>query len=288
MVLQESARNSSLVTKLNAIWESTEYSDLTIRCGSEDFKVHRAVVCVSCPFFAKACAGQWQEAQTGVIDLEEDDCPTVGRMLKYMYIEDYEDEGDAASITPYLRDTPEIYLTEADKPRNPNEPFAGDNTSTLSRHLNNVAVYAIAEKYSILRLKDLALDKFESLMCKQELSPAIPTVIDAIFRTTTPLDEELRGVAVKFCASYDAEIVSDERYSWILRNHGDLGLGVLRKLGKERKEDRNRTLTRLEDILHFEIFSGRARRNYSDTQQDSIQSLASQLRELKNSLKTPK
>lgn len=31
------------------------YSDLTLRCGSKDFKVHKAVVCAQSEFFANAC-----------------------------------------------------------------------------------------------------------------------------------------------------------------------------------------------------------------------------------------
>lgn len=31
------------------------YSDLTLRCGSKGFKVHKAVVCAQSDFFSDAC-----------------------------------------------------------------------------------------------------------------------------------------------------------------------------------------------------------------------------------------
>jgi len=40
-----------------SVYDSSKYSDLTIRCRDRDFKVHRAVVCPRSTFFAAACDG---------------------------------------------------------------------------------------------------------------------------------------------------------------------------------------------------------------------------------------
>jgi hypothetical protein len=40
--------------------ETGKFSDLTIKCRGESFKVHKAVICPLSPFFMKACDGEFQ------------------------------------------------------------------------------------------------------------------------------------------------------------------------------------------------------------------------------------
>lgn len=51
---------NDLSKSISAILESSEYSDMTVCCGSEEFKLHRAIVCPRSKFFAAACGGQFQ------------------------------------------------------------------------------------------------------------------------------------------------------------------------------------------------------------------------------------
>lgn len=47
--------HNELVNSLSNLFGSSKYSDLTIRCGSDLYKVHRAVICQRSDFFAVAC-----------------------------------------------------------------------------------------------------------------------------------------------------------------------------------------------------------------------------------------
>lgn len=44
-------------TKLSTLLESGKYSDLTLKCGSRNWKAHKSVLCIQSDFFAKACDG---------------------------------------------------------------------------------------------------------------------------------------------------------------------------------------------------------------------------------------
>lgn len=58
-----------------------KFSDLTITCNYKQWAVHKAIVCSRSGFFDGACSHQFREANTGVIDLSEDDEDAVGQMI---------------------------------------------------------------------------------------------------------------------------------------------------------------------------------------------------------------
>ena len=60
MAQQEDVHKDGIVARNNALWKTAQYSDMTVRCGYEEFKVHRAIVCQGSQFFATACNGQYQ------------------------------------------------------------------------------------------------------------------------------------------------------------------------------------------------------------------------------------
>jgi hypothetical protein len=57
------------------------YSDLTIVCGGKRYPVHRALLATRSSFFEGACRNSFLEAETGVIDLSEDDAEAVEHMV---------------------------------------------------------------------------------------------------------------------------------------------------------------------------------------------------------------
>ena len=52
--------NCSLIKSNLAIYKSSMYADMTVRCGPMEFKLHRAIVCPRSKFFAAACDEHFQ------------------------------------------------------------------------------------------------------------------------------------------------------------------------------------------------------------------------------------
>ncbi len=76
------APRNELMSALATLLEAGKYSDLTIICGEKRYAVHRAVICSRSGFFDGACSNRFREAETGVIDLSEDDEEAVEHMIK--------------------------------------------------------------------------------------------------------------------------------------------------------------------------------------------------------------
>lgn len=78
-----------LKTALASLFQCGKYSDLTIVCEGKRYPVHRALLATRSTFFEGACRNSFKEANTGVIDLSEDDPSAVEHMIHYFYHMDY-------------------------------------------------------------------------------------------------------------------------------------------------------------------------------------------------------
>jgi hypothetical protein len=100
----------SIILTHSRLLTSGAYSDLTITCGSDTYKVHKNIVCERAEFFARAVnfggevsrlpqhvgdprnvrADTAKEAQTGIIDLPEDEPEVVKLLVQYLYEGEYD------------------------------------------------------------------------------------------------------------------------------------------------------------------------------------------------------
>lgn len=96
-------------------------------------------------------------------------------------------------------------------------------TAAKAKMLNNVLVYALAEKYNITNLMVIATGKFEAIHDDLNPTPSVlsgflPVVI-AVHETTPDSEVGLRRSAARFCAQYMKAIIADDAWWEFITGH---------------------------------------------------------------------
>ena len=219
-------------------------------------------------------------------------------MLNYLYTLDYDDDGEAASVANYShdKDASEILLATTVTEE---QPLSAHDPPDYTELLNNIAVYAIADKYDIPELEVLAATKFEkALPCSglvQDLA-SLPAIVDAVFDTTPDTKCGLRTVVTNFCKDWKEEIIDNEDSVATVRDHGEIGLAMIRQIFDERNLKVLSTADRTEEAVyrermftfHIEKISYAAKSikvpNSREVQQNFIDAQRRRLRELRDAI----
>ncbi|GBF63942.1 hypothetical protein TMEN_6610 [Trichophyton mentagrophytes] len=145
--------NDILKTSLKSFFNSSKFTDFTIRTAEDDFKVHKVVVCGQSEYFTHIFDGNWKETAENVINLSKDDPYIIEVIVRFIYKADYNG--------------------------------SGSSRGRISPILFNARMYEVAERYSIPHLKERAKGKFKDTVhtCwdMDDFSPAIIEVY-----TSTP------------------------------------------------------------------------------------------------------
>ncbi|KAF5253944.1 hypothetical protein FANTH_1269 [Fusarium anthophilum] len=177
------------VTALGNLLKTGDYSDFVIICGKARHKVRKAIICPRSDFFKAACMSGFKEAQTGEVELPDDEPLAVSMMIEYLYHQTYTIPHDAEF-------GPEYHLSHIVPSKPSTAPlnracYSSSSNSSISQsplHILQTAaasiprealgpyvfivpyvalrvhykVYALGEKYGIPGLKALAAQNFET------------------------------------------------------------------------------------------------------------------------------
>ena len=136
-----------------------------------------------------------------------------------------------------------------------------DAAGTHNKRIDNILVYALAEKYNIPALKELAKTKFNKYKSVGD-SSQYWEAINVIFDYTSDTDPDLRDNCILGAASAGnvENLLNEAALALVIRIHGSLGLGMLRvgvkkhKPGLEKQkqgfQDRNTELRLAVGRLH--------------------------------------
>lgn len=98
--------------------------------------------------------------------------------------------------------------------------------------LKNVFVYALAEKYDIQPLKELARCKFEIRSAESWQVDDIVTVLKAVYGTMPSTDRGLRDIIINVCSSYLDGLMYHKEFRQILHDNSALAVEMLDQLHK--------------------------------------------------------
>ncbi len=163
-------------------------------------------------------------------------------MLSYLYSLEYEDDDEATMKELNITEVEDVQIDVLEvSSKAPSSPtFSEDAFSSKDaliseaqkrdhhRMLNNIAVHAIADKYDIPPLKEMARTKFHNIISTIRPYHEFPTVVKAAFESTPPSDQSLRSIVTNICALHVGELLQLEGSSASeMRDIGQLGFDVL-------------------------------------------------------------
>ncbi|ERF75490.1 hypothetical protein EPUS_08304 [Endocarpon pusillum Z07020] len=229
---------------LTLLLQSAKYSDLTLCCGDREFAVHRAI-----------------EASSGRIELKDDDPETVERMISFMYSLDYQDEqrgnveaarssdaeasnasnSDATVVSAEREVLAETLVNNNDG----NVHSQGDSQPTL---FSSVRVYAIADKYNVQSLKDLAKQRFGRWARRNWACADFTAIIREVFNSTPSSDRGLRDIVSGIVANHSDFFIQKDGFRELVEDVGELGLGMLDKLMIRHMEENSALLLQIQSL----------------------------------------
>lgn len=147
----------------------------------------------------------------------------------------------------------------------------------MSACLNNALTYALAEKYDIQGLKELAKHKFKLRSSSGWTEANLLTLLEVVYNTTPTTDRGLRDIMSTICCSLidctAGKLLSSPRYQGLISKDGTLAFDALTKT-YEKKRMLDRKVQTLEArVKQLETGLGNA--------EQTTQALASQLNSAK-------
>ncbi|KAK5710265.1 hypothetical protein LTR17_019035 [Elasticomyces elasticus] len=192
----------SLTSAAEALWRTGKYSDLTIKCGDKQWAVHKAIVCMQSPFFAKACDGSFKEAKEGVITLEDDHPTVVKGMLQFMYNVDY-----LTGCMEWVHDSDcgrDIEYGECYCDGN-----GGNPSIRFQPLLFDVHIHIIADKYDLPGLAMLAVADFKMRAEVEWNTRTFAEAVFLVYGAATDRERDLRDIVVRAATQHAGELTSE-------------------------------------------------------------------------------
>ncbi|KAF4437653.1 polyketide synthase [Fusarium austroafricanum] len=181
---------------LKGLLDSGTYSDLTLTTKNKVYAAHRAIACSQSSVIKAKCDFQDRSqahscdtcgaAPKYSFEFLDDDPETVDCLIQHLYLHNYQSiphkprEESNSDITREMEETPE-----------------GDTRVDDSHPTFHVRVYAIAEKYDVMGLKDCAIREFEEVMKKRPSSEQFINSAEEAYTSTIPEDKHMRNAIVR-------------------------------------------------------------------------------------------
>ncbi|CAI9629748.1 unnamed protein product [Alternaria burnsii] len=257
------------VVMMKELLASGDYSDFTITCGSDTYRVHKAIVCKRSSFFERAERFPQpvsEEASEGKVDLPQDEPEIVRLLVEYLYENDYEAESDEkgkqrqAAQDLQLQLNTDRYRYEFDFPHkcglyhSTNSACCQHHRCVTNKQLANFTcaicipileagkadpkmllvhskMYAIGDKYDVAGLKQLARTKFSIVCMSLWNDEAFVQAAEHALNSTPDSDVGLREVLCRTIVSH-IELLNKPAVADLLDKHTKFMFKVLRHVSE--------------------------------------------------------
>ncbi|GKU13028.1 unnamed protein product [Fusarium langsethiae] len=195
--------------------KSGEYSDFSLTCNGEIFKLHQVIVCPQSPVITTALRGCFLEATSIAIAVNGFDLSTVRYTISFLYTGKYElctkNECKSDSDNGYNQDNtdPKHELSSA-LPELAEDGY----TEILLSHLR---VNAIADFYDIQKLVQLANSKIRVILEEDPDAHVLPRIIREV--SACNRDSGIRSIIASAAVTGIEEHVTSEAYQDLELEH---------------------------------------------------------------------
>jgi len=190
------------------LMDSGKYSDLTIKCGDQEFRVHRAIVCSRSKPLAAMVDGNWKESEIGVIELNEDPPEMVKKMIQFLYTLQYDDNrGNTLE-----HDVPSE--SHKENPETAEGPL-----------LTNAHLFVLGDIYDIHGLREYARSRYEEIVKDRWNNEFFSQSIHLVYEKCT--EESLKGVMVQTAQENIGVLLEREEFLQLLTTFADFGSSLL-------------------------------------------------------------
>lgn len=176
-----------------------------------------------------------QEASEKVVDLPDDDSDTIRRLLSYLYLQDFDQDGSG----PSYQEVNEAEKADHATREGPSDGISINETSE-SKALsavgpdkvpyNNLRVYMAADKFGIDPLKDLARDRLASWLKHNWDKEEFPQVVRSVFQFLPPHESELPDIVAHLIAENAQGLLKQESLLDLLEEFWNLTVAVLKEV----------------------------------------------------------
>ncbi|KAI0206920.1 hypothetical protein F4808DRAFT_405813 [Astrocystis sublimbata] len=182
---------------------SGKYSDLTLLCEDQEFRVHKSVVCILSPVIAASMKEGFTEAKTSTLKVEFD-AKILKCMLDFMYMGTYE----------YAPQGSEPTSSEGGNPQ-----AQGNSTDTQAKQalilsdslIHHAKVNSIADYYGLATLATFSVNEIEKLLTENWSADAFCDLLQEAIGSTG--DKGFRQSIVKWASNNVFELMDKDLFS---------------------------------------------------------------------------
>ncbi|KAJ3483988.1 hypothetical protein NLG97_g7171 [Lecanicillium saksenae] len=208
---------------LGKLLQTGEYADLTLVCGDQEFRAHKAVVCAQSAVLAAAIKEPFEASKSGRITVNEFDTAQITGMMEFLYIGDYS--------SPSCDKNDRTDAKNAGSLASGAENAVGDHSTPEETLLQHVRMNAVADFYDIPGLADLSCRKVKEAIAETKNGALVLDAAKEMLETTRDL--ALHELLADAAADQVREYLETDLLMDLI---GSFGVQLLKKLVKEQDD----------------------------------------------------